>query len=246
MPLVVAGAARSSPGTTTTLLALAGCLRDRVVVEGDPDGGVLSARFGLAREPNLASLAAGTRTASPAGLLEHTQTLPGGVPVVPGLPSADRVVSLWRSAGSTLASTLAASSGLTVLLDGGRFSPTSPVLPFLRHAGVTMVVARPTADDLYPLAHRLEALREAASDVVVVLVGDKPYGPGDVAYQLGVEVLGVIAHDPRAAAALCGDGAGRGLRRSPLARSARELAGALLRRLDGRSAATEESAVMPA
>lgn len=249
MPLVVAGAARSSPGTTTTVLSLAGCLRDRVVVEGDPDGAVLSTRFGLAREPNLASLAAGTRAgADPAVLLQHAQVLPGGIPVVTGLASAERCVSLWRSAGSGLATTLAASADLTVLVDAGRFSPASPVLPLLRHADVTMVVARPTAEDLYALAHRLDALSEATRQIVVVLVGDKPYGAAEVASQLGVDVLGVIAHDPRAAAALGGDAAGRGrsVRRSALARSARELAGALLRHVDGDSALIEPAEVMPA
>lgn len=249
MPLVVAGAARSSPGTTTTLLSLAGCLRDRVVVEGDPDGAVLSTRFGLAREPNLASLAAGTRAgADPAALLEHAQMLPGGIPVVTGPASAERSVSLWRSAGSALATALAASTDLTVLVDAGRFSPTSPVLPLLRHADITMIVARPTAEDLYALAHRLDALREATRQITVVLVGDRPYGAAEVASQLGVDVLGVIAHDRRAAAVLCGDGAGsaRSVRRSALARSARELAGALLCLLDGRTALIERTEVMPA
>lgn len=248
MALVVAGAVRSSPGTTTTLLAVGGCLRDRVVVEGDPDGAVLNVRFGLDREPNLASLAAGARTgASTASLLEHTQLLPGGVPVVPGLASADRAIALWRSAGPRLAETLAAFDG-TVLLDAGRLAPASPLLPILRHAACTVIVARPTPEHLYPLAHRLGALREVSTDVVVVLVGDKPYGAAEVSSQLGVDVLGVIAHDDRAARALAGEAtdSGRGLRRSALARSARQVAEVLVERSGARAPAAGQVEVMPA
>lgn len=248
MALVAAGAVRSSPGTTTALLAIGGCLRDRVVVEGDPDGAVLNVRFGLDREPNLASLAAGVRTgASEPSLLEHTQLLPGGLPVVPGLASADRAISLWRSAGQRLAETLAAFEG-TVLLDAGRLSPGSPLLPVLRHAACTVIVARPIPEHLYPLAHRLGSLRDASTDVAVVLVGDKPYGPAEVSSQLGVDVLGVLAHDDRAARALAGEATdnGRGLRRSALARSARELAEALVARTGAPAHAAGQVEVLPA
>lgn len=249
MPLVVAGAARSSPGTTTTVLALAGCLRERVVVEGDPDGAVLNTRFGLAREPNLASLAASTRAGSAEeALFDHAQVLPGGVPVVPGLASADRAVSLWRSAGVRLAETFAAAPDCTVLLDAGRLTPTSPLMPVLAHAAITVLVARPTAEDLYPLAQRLDVLRESSNQLVVVLVGDKPYSASEVASQIGVEVLGVIAHDPRSARALTGEASdrGRAVRRSALARSASDTARALLERLDSGGAVDQRPAVMPA
>lgn len=248
MALVVAGAARSSPGTTTALLAIGGCLRDRVLVEGDPDGAVLNVRFGLDREPNLASLAAGVRTgASTASLLEHTQLLPGGLPVVPGLASPDRAVAVWRSAGPRLAESLTSFEG-TVLLDAGRLAPASPLLPILRRAACTVIVTRPTPEHLYPLAHRLGALREASNDVAVVLVGDKPHGPAEVSSQLGVDVLGVIAHDNRAARALAGEatGAGPGLRRSALARSARQVAEALVERTGAQATAAGEVEVMPA
>lgn len=248
MALVVFGAVRSSPGTTTAALAVGGCMRERVLVEGDPDGAVLNTRFGLAREPNLASFAANLRAGSAElTLLDHTQTLPGGLPLVAGLASADRAVALWRSAGTRLAEALASARG-DVLLDAGRLAPTSPLLGTLPHAALTLVVARPIAEDLYALANRLEGLREASNDLAVVLVGDRPYGPSDVASQLGVDVLGVIARDERAARALAGasgGGGGRALRRSALARSARDVAGSLLDRLAVRSDAGS-AAVMPA
>lgn len=234
MTLVVFGSVRSSPGTTTTALAVASCLRDRVVVEGDPDGGVIAARFGLDREPNLASLATAARTGfTSQALSEHTQILPGGLPVVVGLPSPDRAVTLWRSAGNRLAAALASPSGVLAVVDAGRLSPTSPVLPLLASAAMTVLVARPAAEELFPLVHRLDALRDLSSSLCLCLVGDKPYGPAEVSRQIGVDVLGVIANDPRAARALAGasGASARWVRRSALARSARDVASALLEQI---------------
>jgi hypothetical protein len=59
--------------------------------------------------------------------------------------------------------------------------------------------------------------------VGLVLVGSRPHGPEEITRQLGVRVLGVVADDPRAAAALRDGGSARGLRRSLLVRSVQSL-----------------------
>lgn len=232
--LVAVGAARSSPGVTTACLAIAGCLERSVVIEGDPDGSVLAARFGLDREPNLASLAAGARLGLDAeGLRQHAQTLPGGVEVIVGLP-ADSAVALWRSAGSRLATSLAVlGSGAMVVVDAGRLTPTSPTGPLLETADMTVLVTRPILEDLHAVAHRLEVIGASTTHVAIVLVGDKPYGPREIGDRLGVDVLGVLADDRSTADALAGRSprtVGRSVVSSPLARSARAVAEALLLR----------------
>jgi hypothetical protein len=68
--------------------------------------------------------------------------------------------------------------------------------------------------------------------VRLVLVGERPYPPAEVASVLGVGVIGVVADDPRSAAPLRGDGNAHGLARLPLLRSARALAGQIAARLD--------------
>src|SRR3546814_11443072 len=50
MTLLVFGSARSSPGATTAALAVSSWIDRSVVVEADPDGGVVAVRYGLARE----------------------------------------------------------------------------------------------------------------------------------------------------------------------------------------------------
>lgn len=233
MPLAVMGAVRSSPGTTTAAVTLAGCIPNSVAVEADPDGGVIAARFGLSREPNVASLATSARSSMNEDVLaDHVQLLPGGVPVVVGLSSPDRAVSFWRSTAPQLGAALSALDHRLVIVDAGRLNPTSPLGPLAAEAAVTILVARPTPEELLPLSHRLATLKETTRRCALLLVGDRPYGPSEVARQLDVEVIGVIAHDARAAAALAGAGDRRGFGRSPLARSARQVASELLERLD--------------
>ena len=74
------------------------------------------------------SLAASARGGLSADVLtENTQSLPGGTRVVVGLPSPDRAVTLWRSAGQRIASALATVDDVSIVVDAGRLTPTSPV-----------------------------------------------------------------------------------------------------------------------
>lgn len=223
MSLVVFGSARSAPGATTLSVAVAAWFDRGVLVEADPDGGVLAVRHRLGRDPGLVTLAAGQLPASET-LLDHAQRLPGGLPVVVAPESAERSTHLWRTAGGALVRTLAAEADLDVVVDAGRLGPSSPALALVPHAALTVVVARPTAEQLLAAADRVRALRAVSDGVVIALVGDGPYTAREVAGELGCEVVGTVAHDDRAAEALTGGHGGRSFVRSPLVRSARALA----------------------
>lgn len=227
--LALLGAVRSSPGTTTTTLAIAGCIGGAVVVEADPDGGVLAPRFGLAREPGLTTFATATRGNASAGALDdHTQSLPGGLAVVVGPGTADNSVGLWRSAGPALAQLLATEAeSRPIFVDAGRLAPTAPTEALVAAADLVVVVARPILEDLHAVAGRLPSLRAQAHRLALILVGDRPYGPREIAEQLGADILGVVAADQRAADCLSGRSTAlpaRAVRISPLARSARAIA----------------------
>jgi MinD-like ATPase involved in chromosome partitioning or flagellar assembly len=229
--LAVLGAARSSPGVTTAALLLAGCLEGAMLIEADPDGGVLQARFGLDREPNLATFAAASRNGTFAHLEAHALTLPGGLPALTGPASAEAAVATWQAAGTTLAAALRAAAGQrTVVVDAGRLTPTAPTSALLDVADLVIVVARPVLEDLHALAHRRDTLAGSQRPVQLLVVGERPYGADEIRERLGMPVLGVLPHDPRAAGALSGSStplSTRWLRRSPLARSARDIAGRL-------------------
>lgn len=226
MTVICFASVRGAPGTTTTALAVASWLEDSVLVEADPDGGVLALRYGLGREPGLTTLAA-SPVLDAQGLRAHAQLLPGGTPVIVAPESSTQVTHVWRAAGARFGPLLASSDADHVIVDVGRVGASSPALPFVG-AAVVVLVCRPVAEEVIPAAERALALGRENPHVGIVLVGDRPYGPADIEAQLGVTVLGVVAHDPKGALALAGGRAVRSLGRSPLMRTSRALATALV------------------
>jgi hypothetical protein len=224
---VAFASARSSPGVTTAAVACASVWPGRVwLVEAGEDGGSLAARFGLTLEPGLTSLAAASRhTPEKVEVAVHVQPLPGidgRVGVLVGPPSAEPAQALMRSAGRRLAGLL---EGVDhpVLIDAGRLSAAPAAMALLRGMDRLLLVARPRLDELQTLAHRLPMLTALAPSVELLLVGDKPYTPGEVADTLAVNVAGVLADDEHAADALAGLRTRRGLARSRLLRTASAL-----------------------
>ncbi len=233
MTTIALGSAKASPGVTTTMLALAAVWppnRALLLLEADCDGGVVAIRGGLRSEPGLASLAAAARRTLEADeLMRHAQTLPGGLPVLVGPADPDEASRAVEMVGSRVAPVLAALNEPDALVDCGRLRPESPSWPLLRQADVVVVVARPRLDELQYVPSRLRALQAAGRRTGLLLMGERPYPPEEVARALRVPVLGVIADDARAASILSGRGVGGArLRRSLLIRSARDVVDPLL------------------
>jgi hypothetical protein len=232
---VVFAAARSSPGVTTALLACASVWPTRVLlVEAAEDGGALAARFGLPVEPGLTTLAAASRHGGngddPAALLtRHLQALPGTgrIDALVGPAPLEAAQALLRSAASMLDGLLG-KTHTDVLVDAGRLPATPLARPLIQSADRLLLVVRPRVEELTALAHRLPHLTGLGPPPQLVLVGDRPYGPDEVAGTLGVPVAGVLAHDPTAADALAAVGPSKRLGRSPLLRSAGELVDRLI------------------
>jgi hypothetical protein len=232
MTLAVLGSARGAPGVTTLAVAVTAWLERGVLVEVDPNGGVLAPRYRLGREPGLVTLAAargGER------IRDHAQRLPGGTPAVVAPEASDRVWHVWQTAGAALAHRLTSEDDADIVVDAGRFSPSTPVLPLIPHASVVAVVARPIAEQLFAAAERIRILRRDNEHVGMVLVGDGPYSARDVSEELDCEVFATVAQDPRAAEALAYGGGRRHLGRSALVRSARAVAEAIADRSTGAS-----------
>lgn len=223
MTAIAVGSVRSG-GATTLALTLAAVLEDAVLMEADPDGGVLALRYGLGREPGLMSLAASRQ---PPGdvLLDHAQQLPGGIAVVVAPESPERATQLLRSAGQRLAGVFSGGSATDLVVDLGRLTPSAPTIAIATAAPVVLVVTRPRAEELVAAAERVAVLGESAA---LVLVGSGAYSATDVESQLGCRVVGTVAGEPRAARVLADGGSFRALGRSALVRSVRTLVGSLL------------------
>lgn len=140
-----------------------------------------------------------------------------------------------------------------VIADCGRLlSRSSAAAAVLQRADLVVLVTRPTVSGVAHARHGLgvaarvmnETPRSGSGlDRVTVLVVDDPSSPGsrkahqrqvsDVLKETpglqDVPVVGVLAHDPRTAAALTGmSPSGRGLDRSPLLKTARDVAATLV------------------
>jgi hypothetical protein len=230
--LLAVGSVKASPGATTAAVALGArwpVPGVPVVVECDPAGGDLLARFGLEPYPGLVSLAAAARRTSEPGLLwQHTQRLPGGLGVVVGAMGGEQAkaaLDALASSGGTAVLRQAADDGRTVVIaDCGRVDSASAALPVVRAADALVLLARPRADELAHLAALLPSVSSWCGAVWLVLVGDG-YRPRDVTRELGVPVLGALPHDPPGAAVLAGQpGARRGPDRSALGQAAAQVA----------------------
>jgi MinD-like ATPase involved in chromosome partitioning or flagellar assembly len=231
MVLVAVASNRGSPGGTTTALALAAAWPAHrgvpLLVEADPDGGVLAARAGLGIKPGLIELCGRARVAlTDDDVWSFAQELPGGVPVLVAHPAAEQCHAALRAAGPRLAEVLAAMPERDAIVDVGRLRPGSPASTIVGRADVLVVVVRPTVEEIAAVVHRAAALRDVG--LGLVLIGDRPYAAREVAAATDLPVVGVIADDERGAHALAGGAGSRALARTPLVRSAAAVAERLL------------------
>lgn len=226
MSLFCLASAHGSPGVTTTVLAMAAVWPDArrlVVIEADQSGGVLAARFGLHDAPGLVDLAGvGTRSLDLDAVLSYCQALPGGLPCLLGPASPEAAGAALADLVDSLAA-WATTAEVDVIVDCGRTRPDDVTTALMQAADQTWVVVRPTLEQLRPSVGLVAALGRYGVSAPLLLVGDRPYGHLDVSRHFGVEVSGVIAHEPAAAEALTTGGSNRALSRSRLVRSAGSL-----------------------
>jgi hypothetical protein len=236
--LIAVCSLKGSPGVTTWSIALAArwpAPAYPVLAECDPSGGSVAARFSLRPAPGLVSLTAAARRDTTAGLLwAHTQSLPGGLPVVVAPPGADyarAALGTLTDARRQAVSVLRAGTsrpGSVVIADCGRLDSTSPAVPIAREADRLLLLVRSRADDLAHLAAGLSMVDLWAMRPGLLLVGGG-YPASEVSRELGIPVLGQIPHDERGARALTGlAGPSRGPDRSELGAAAAKVAHALI------------------
>jgi hypothetical protein len=226
-------AAKGSPGVTTTAVLLAAVWpAPAVLLEADPAGGDLRCWYadaaGQPLRPDLGvvSLLAGhqaARMTGTSGLAAHTQTLPGGLPVVVG-PSSPVQAEALRGAWPQLAAAITAHDA-DVLVDLGCCrGPDSQVTdPVLGACDQVLLVCRGSVASVLHTRDLLAQLQQR-STAEVLLIGTAA-DRDDVARALGAprDQVHLLPHDAAAAAALAGAWT-RKLDRSPLVAAVRHLA----------------------
>jgi len=163
----------------------------------------------------------------------HTQRLPGGLEVLVGAVGADSAAALDHEL-TRVPKRLVELGGDSIWDCGRMAQATGGQQRILSEADHILLLSRPDATGLANVRWALTRTKGiegggAISNVSLILVGEGPYSATDAAHALGVEVLGVIPRDPRAAAIACGTpGKMRAFATSPLVAAARVIVERLL------------------
>lgn len=236
--LITLASLKASPGVTTAALAVAAMWpgpEKVVVVEADPAGGDLAARFALEPAPGLVSLSAAARREHGTQIaLEHSQQLPGGLPVIAAPPAAEQAVSaldLLTGDGMPLWANLAHDPEVVVIVDCGRLDPGSYAHRLVAAADIALLVARPALDECDRLAKSLDALAiraEATSTELGLVLSGPGFERDQVQQSMRMRVWAQLPQDRKGAALLAGaTGKRRHLASLALPKAARALAGEL-------------------
>lgn len=241
MSLIALLAPCGAPGVTTTSCILGATWpsdRRVVVVEADPAGGDIAARFGLSYLNGTASFVVDQRAkfirrddemheTGGAVLDPHVQRLPGGLEVVVGPVPGDAAAAVDAEL-PRLVDDAFVGSDLDVLADLGRIDFTaSGQQAVLHRADRVLIVSRADIAGVAKcrwLASRLK-IDGIGSRVVLFVRSASRSLAADAAEAIGVSLFAVIPEDPLGAAVACGAARRRGaFARSPLVRQGRRIA----------------------
>jgi hypothetical protein len=239
--LTLVASVSGAPGVSCTALGLAALWPQRpaLLVEADPSGGVLAARFSLARGPGLAELAAACR---------HGEPITDPALVKQYLPPRFEVVTAPGDAGETSGAVTVVAAhpdaalrplGPVVVCDVGRLYPDSPTMRLLPAADAVVLVTDPGPEHLDHLYLRLPELLHTARPgaIGLAVAGKTRYSTAEISHQLGAPVWASLPPDRWGGAALTGRGSGRSWARTRLGQALTQLAGHLAARqisADGR------------
>lgn len=193
------------------------------MVELDPSGGSIDCWLQATGEPGLIRAASALRRqADPEALaLCVTEVVPGA--------RALRSPSSGPLAESTIVALrdrlLSALADLdeTLIVDCGRWSRSQPTAGRIAGCDVVALVCSPTIEGVEAARWQVDQLARLIDRVAIIPVGDRPYGPDELADVTGAEVVGPLAWDRRGLARLLEGGTAGGWQRTSLARSARDI-----------------------
>ena len=234
MIIAVAGG-KGSPGATALAALIASTWphvdQPRVLMEADPEGGVLAARWhhslGVTHDPGLLSLAAARDGSALERVRQHGQPVRDGLELVAGPPGGAQAEACLRELGDGAAEALR-DAPVVCIVDCGRLHPTSSALPLARAAEHLLLVTRPRLDEVVGLAPAAERLLVAGLTPTLVCIGTAPFAPAEVAEHVALPLRAVIADDPVALATLFAQGpAARRVVRSRLRKSVTALVATL-------------------
>jgi hypothetical protein len=235
MALVAVAGVSGAVGVTAASLGLATWWPEggAGMVEADPSGGDVAARWGLSFRPGLIEVAA---AADAGGIgeeplvygVQHLEVARRRVGVVCAPPGGRQVAAALPVVSPPASKALNPAAGVAVV-DAGRLWPDSPVWDLVEYADLALFLVEGTVSAVAHLRSHLAVLDARRAGPVLVVCAGGDYLPGDVASALHdfakVEVLGSLP------APTVVYGAARGLARRRAARAWTRLAETVAERL---------------
>ena len=198
--IITFGSIRGAPGATSWSLLLAAAWPidiavERVVLEADPAGGVLGARYGWGVEPGVVSLASKLRrTDSRAFLIEPpARRLGVGFFVIPGPEAGEQAHAIWRTETDVVARRLDADFRVW-FVDAGRLEESSPTIGFSDESAMTLLVCGGRPEDLVQIPARVGALVARGQAVGLLVTGECKYNRDELADFTGVRHVWSAKH----------------------------------------------------
>jgi hypothetical protein len=203
MALVAVAGVSGSVGVTAASLALAAWWPDGQtagVVEADPTGGDVAARWGVPFRPGLVEVAA---AADAGGVgeeplvygVQHLEVAGRRVGVVCAPPGGRQVAAALPVVSPPASKALNPAVGVA-LADVGRLWPESPVWNLVEYAEMTVLLVEGSVSAVAHLRTHLSALSARRTGPVLVVCAGGDYLPGEVAAALTefqrAEVLGAM------------------------------------------------------
>lgn len=210
MSLIVVTGAPGNSGVTTSTVAFAATAPEGqsvVMAECDASGGDVAGWMNSTGNPSWVSAVASSDR-SWDGFCRHLQKLPSGQRVMLSPARSARAEAAVGEAGDRYGAMLSALSDVVVFADCGRMTE---ITAWHRRADLVVVQVHQESSSAYATVARIDRtievvrrLQQVANRVGLLVVGDRPYPPSEIADMADAELVGVVPHDPSAAAVVAG------------------------------------------
>jgi hypothetical protein len=234
MTIAAFASLKGAPGVTTlACLVGAGWPQQRkvMVVECDPSGGDLAARFRLSSRVGWPSLISSARRSgwSEISVGSHLQQLPGGLDVLVGTTGMEPSESKRAMAALLSGANSSLDGPWDVLVDLGRLLPDDlGSRAWLDHCDAVVIGLRSDAASVVQVREKAIMVARWTDRLGLAILGTGCHSSVEIGGFTGIPVVGEIPFDPRVAAVAAGEqSGGRRLSRSLLVTAAHRLAATL-------------------
>jgi hypothetical protein len=154
---------------------------ERVVLEADPAGGVLGARFQIGVEPGLPQFLAGLRRSeNPTPDIDRCARLVSDqVWIIPAPETGERTRAVLGALTDDTARQLATDQRIW-FIDAGRVDETNPSLTLVNQASLAVLVVGARTEDLVQVPTCVERLRKRCERTALIVSGRTPFSESEL------------------------------------------------------------------